>query len=157
MSIFIFGLLLLVGYLLQTYLTLFQLKDFKMKYINLQQIGRVVIGKQKGRVSAGTIILFAINDQNIILKGFKMQGYSFLARFDEFNIFNGEDISLLDQNNQKINGLDKLTRKAIYSARDGFILNINGEIVPPEKSLIEKIIIWFKKIFKKETLHGRSN
>ncbi|EQE82275.1 glucitol operon activator family protein [Clostridioides difficile CD68] len=75
---------LITVYLLNIFLGYLQLKDFNKNYIELKRKGRVAIGRKKGRISSGTIVLILINDDGVIVETRKMQGVTVLARVKSF-------------------------------------------------------------------------
>ena len=100
-----------IAYVLQFLLTMIQMKDFNLNFRDLRKMGRVAIGKKKGGFVAGSIVMFAIDDKGIILKGMCLSGVTVLARFKEINDFNGVDITTITE--EQVKSYSKQVQKAI--------------------------------------------
>ena len=124
-----------VAFVLQFIFASIQIKDFNKNYKRLRKIGRVTIGKYKGAIFAGSIAMFAIDEEEKIIEGVCMSGVSILARFKKFNMLNDENIG----NIQKKLNLPKPVKKAIENASSNYRRIINGEEIKPEKSPIGKV------------------
>ena len=81
--------LAVIVWLLQMILGLWQFKRFSNHLKNLRKIGRVAIGRAKGRFLAGVIVLLVIDNYCRIVKGEIMEGRTVFADFKEFNLLNG--------------------------------------------------------------------
>lgn len=124
-----------VAFVLQFIFASIQIKDFNKNYKKLRKIGRVAIGKYKGAIVAGSIVMFAIDDEGNVIEGVGVSGVSILARFKKIDILNGENIG----NIKKELDLPKPVKKAIENASDNYRRIINGEEIKPEKSPIGKV------------------
>lgn len=124
-----------IAFILQFIFASIQIKDFNRNYKNLRKKGRVAIGKYKGAIIAGSIVMFAIDDEGKILEGAYISGVSILARFKKINALNGENIGEI----KKELNLAKPVTKAIENASNNYKRIINGEEIKPEKSPIGKI------------------
>ncbi|BBM18867.1 transcriptional regulator [Enterococcus avium] len=144
MSFYFIALFLLGSFLLQTYLTTFQLKDFQKNYKQLMQNGRVVIGKNRGRFRAGTIVMFALNDSNEVTQAVQMQGLTFKSRFKDFSALNGIDFTEVSEDHENLLHYNTLTKKAIISAREAFLTNGEPQNIQKE-SLFNKIASKLRK------------
>ena len=100
-----------IAYVLQFLLTMIQMKDFNLNFRDLRKMGRVAIGKKKGGFVAGSIVMFAIDDKGIILKGMYLSGVTVLARFKEINDFNGVDISTITE--EQVKSYSKQVQKSL--------------------------------------------
>lgn len=100
-----------LAWLLQIGLGFLQLRDFNKNFKELRQKGRVVIGKNRGRVKKGSVILIAIDDDCCIFESRIMKGITILARFKAMEILNGENLHSINTNILK--DLDKQTTLAI--------------------------------------------
>ena len=85
------------GYLLQCFFGLMQMKDFSKAFSPLRKMGRVAIGRTNGGFRAGAIVMFAIDENGIILKGKRMMGVTVLAIFKDFTGFEGKNVGELTQ------------------------------------------------------------
>ena len=109
-----------VVWILQTVFGLWQFKKFNSHLKNLRQIGRVAIGRARGRFSAGVLILFVIDDDCRILKGEIMQGRTIFADFKNFDKFNGLTLFELSEEICKSMKLDSQQTAAVISAKQDY-------------------------------------
>lgn len=126
-----------IAYVLQFLLTMIQMKDFNLNFRDLRKMGRVAIGKKKGGFVAGSIVMFAIDDKGIILKGMCLSGVTVLARFKEINDFNGVDISTITE--EQVKSYSKQVQKAILDASSNYITITNCGEIEEEKSPLQKL------------------
>ncbi len=63
MSLIPLMILFLAAFMLQYLFTFMQMKDFNRHYGSLRRMGRVAIGKVKGALRAGAIVMFAIDEE----------------------------------------------------------------------------------------------
>ncbi|WP_019781983.1 transcriptional regulator GutM, partial [Streptococcus sobrinus] len=75
--IYTFAVFVVLAYIVQVILGLRQLKHFNRVYARLRKKGRVAIGRNSGRIKAGTIVMFAIDEEGKVLEGQKMQAVSY--------------------------------------------------------------------------------
>ncbi|MDD7795211.1 transcriptional regulator GutM [Clostridium sp. 'White wine YQ'] len=114
-------LLILIGiicWLLNFALGFIQIKNFNENYIEMRRKGRVVIGRKRGYLQAGTIILLNVDEEDTIFSCKIIQGISVLAKMKQFNGLEGKQINKLTQDD--ISQYRKLTRVAILNAIDNF-------------------------------------
>ena len=107
-------------------------------------MGRVAIGKKKGGFMAGSIAMFAIDDKGIILKGMCLSGVTVLARFKEFNDFNGIDIATITQD--QVKSYSKQVQKSILDASSNYITITSGGTIEEGKSPIQKLTTSMQKV-----------
>ncbi|HDK7176252.1 TPA: transcriptional regulator GutM [Clostridium botulinum] len=100
-----------LAWLLQTALGFLQFKNFNKNFRELRQKGRVVIGKNRGRVKRGSVILIAIDDNCSILESRIMKGITILARFKSMEILDNQNLHSINPNILK--NLDQQTDLAI--------------------------------------------
>ncbi|MCR1972676.1 transcriptional regulator GutM [Clostridium sporogenes] len=100
-----------LAWLLQTALGFLQFKDFNKNFKELREKGRVVIGKNRGRVKRGSVILIAIDDNCSIIESRIMKGITILARFKTMEILNNQNFHSINPNILK--NLDQQTTLAI--------------------------------------------
>lgn len=146
MNLFIIGLLLVASFVFQYFLTFIQMKSFNRDYRKLRQLGRVVIGRKKGALRAGAIVMFAIDDENKIVEGSSMQGVTVLARFKKFNGFNGIKIDTITENDCKALALSKSLTMAVLDGVLTFKTVSRGEQVPMNDSPFGKLVKKIKSI-----------
>ncbi|EHI74843.1 glucitol operon activator protein [Streptococcus criceti] len=119
--IYTFAAFVVLAYLVQVILGLRQLKHFNQVYARLRQKGRVAIGRNSGRIKAGTIVMFAIDKQGTVLEAQKMQGVTIAAKFKPMPAYLGQDIHYFDHYNPLVRQENKLLQAAIEDARDIFL------------------------------------
>lgn len=96
-NLIIFGFFFILAYLLQSFLTFRQIKEFNRNFQTLRKRGKVVTGKKGGRLIAGMVILFLIDDEGVIIEGAIMQGISVFAKFKPFLDYNGQQLMALNR------------------------------------------------------------
>lgn len=102
---------------MQTVLGFWQFKKFNAHLKNLRQIGRVAIGRARGRFAVGVLILFVIDSNCKILRGEIMKGRTVFAGFKPFENFNGLTLFELDENLCKSMKLSSQETAAVVSAK----------------------------------------
>lgn len=127
------------AFLLQSFLGLQQIKNFNKEYAKMRKNGRVAIGRRPGKLRAGTLIMFSIDEKGIIQYGKKMQGTTVLARFKDLKGYEGIKIDSLDKNSPILKRESKLIKETILSAVQTYNLFINGEEIPEKKAPLVSI------------------
>lgn len=82
-------------FIIQGILTYFQINDYRKTLSRLKKEGKVFVGQQKGRFSAGSIVIFVVNDKNEIANFKEMKGISVFNRFKTRKEFIGLSIDQL--------------------------------------------------------------
>jgi len=140
---FALGILVVGAFLIQSALGFFQIRHFGTEYNELKADGRVAIGKRAGKLTSGTIIMFQLDAEGVIVRGKKLQGTTILARFKPYNNFNGRSIEAIKEDDPDVLAEIKITRKTIMNAVTNYRMFMNGEIIPekesPFKELTKKI------------------
>ncbi len=113
-----------VAWILQILLGLLQIKSFNKRYVQLRRKGKVAIGKVKGKLRAGTVVLIAIDDNCNIVQAEKIQGLTVFARLKSMNTLVGENLLKIDP--VVLDSLDKLTLLAVTDAIDNYITVTEG-------------------------------
>ena len=132
--------LILIGitvWILNFIFGLLQIKDFNKNYIELRKLGKVAIGRKKGRLSSGTIVLIRIKDDGLIEESRKMQGVTVTARVKNFKGLEDKYIGQLEENDLK--KFNKPLKKAILDA----VKNYNAfkiKEVNKEKENLEVVV-----------------
>ncbi|HEY8804128.1 MAG TPA: transcriptional regulator GutM [Clostridium sp.] len=127
-------LLIILGIIVWTangILGLMQIKDFNKNYIELRRIGKVAIGRKKGYIKAGTIVLILIDEQGMVVSSRKMQGVSVFARVKEFNGLEGMCLSNITK--EELNGFNKLMRVSILDAIKTYNTFKGGDVAESHK------------------------
>lgn len=118
---FIFGIFAVGAFLFQTLLGFFQIKHFNNVYQELRSKGRVAIGRRSGKIKAGTIVFFAIDDDAKILDARLMQGVTVLSKFKRKDQYIGQDIHFIDHYHPLVQKENKLTQIAMEDAREIYL------------------------------------
>ncbi|MCZ0717603.1 transcriptional regulator GutM [Aerococcus kribbianus] len=129
----LFGIIAVSAYGIQILLGYQQIKEFNKVYLEVRNKGRVVIGRNPGRLKAGTLILFGIDDKDIIFAAYKMQGVTVFSKFKALEQFIGQDIHFIDQKHPLVQKENRLTQIAMEDARNLFINYQLGIHVEEEK------------------------
>ena len=120
-SIYILGAVVILAYILQIIFGLRQLKHFNTTYSELRKKGRVAIGRRAGKIKAGTIVMFAVDQSGKVLDARRMQGVTVAARFKTMPDYIGQDIHYFDTYTPLIRKENKLLQIAIEDAREVFL------------------------------------
>ncbi|MGI1768517.1 transcriptional regulator GutM [Streptococcus uberis] len=120
-KIVIFGIIVILAYVVQIILGMKQLKHFNKVYAELRKKGRVAIGRRSGKIKSGTIVMFAIDKEGLVLDARKMQGVTVAAHFKQMPNFIGQDIHYFDTFNPLVRNENKLVQIAIEDARELFL------------------------------------
>ncbi|SKA79109.1 DNA-binding transcriptional regulator of glucitol operon [Clostridium sp. USBA 49] len=122
------------AFALQYYLGFKQIKHFGDEYSKMRREGKVAIGRRPGKIQSGTIILFSIDNNGVIRYGKKLQGTTILAKFRDFNQFNGRNIGDIRLEDDEMKKELKITREAVMDAVNNYNAFINGHKIPEKKS-----------------------
>lgn len=119
--IYLFGAFVVGAYLMQVVLGMKQIKHFNQTYQELRRKGKVAIGRRARKIKAGTIVLFAVDQQGKILDARKMQGVTVLAKFHTLSAYIGEDIHYMDKYHSLVRQENKLIQQAMENAREIYL------------------------------------
>ena len=137
-----------LAWLVQSVLGFLQIKHFNRKYAELRRLGRVAIGKRTGKFRAGTVVMFAIDKNNKVLKAAKMQGVTVFSRVRDLKGFEG--IYFPKMKEKEYQHHDQLTRLAIMDALSSYdIIAKVGELQVKKG--------WIDYIFPKKKKNRVSN
>ncbi|MEO1772215.1 transcriptional regulator GutM [Candidatus Enterococcus ferrettii] len=158
--IYVIGAAVIGAYVLQTLLGMKQIKNFNQHYGILRRKGKVVIGVNKGRITAGTIVLFAINSQDEIIAAKKMQGTSVFADFRAFDQLIGYSLQELTEDHPALAKENKLTQKAVMQGQKNLQKFHSGTATTKAhqpvysgvnlKILVSNQLFLYKKKFRKD-------
>lgn len=138
-----------IAYVIQFLLTMLQIKNFNKNFAVLRKMGRVAIGKKKGGLKAGSIAMFAIDDDGIILRGLYLSGVTVLARFREIKDFNGIDIASIKE--EHVTKYPKQVQKAILDASYNYMTITSGrEIEDNPQTPMQKVTGSIKNMIVQE-------
>ncbi len=113
-SIIVLIIIAIVVWILNFTLGLIQIKDFNKNYIELRKLGKVAIGRKKGMITSGTIVLIRIENDGLILESRKMQGVTVAARVRNFQGLENMYIDKIEEEDLK--KFNKPLKKAILDA-----------------------------------------
>lgn len=143
MAILLFMAAIMAAWVLQTLLGTYQLKDFNKNYSAMRARGPVSIGRSKGIVRTGVVLLMSLDKDKKIIDARKMQGLTILAKFKSLPLL--ENQHLLDIDPAVYQKLDRFTQKAFDEAVDIYKKVAKGEAIPPSRSPIGSLIASFTK------------
>ena len=105
----------------QTLLGLWQFRRFRSHVRELRRLGRVAIGKSKGRLTAGAIVLLCIDADCRIIKGEILEGVTIFAKCRPFPALEGYHLLELREELCRAAGLTKQQARAACSARQDYL------------------------------------
>ncbi|MFT3888088.1 MAG: transcriptional regulator GutM [Arachnia sp.] len=118
-----------VAWAAQSFFSFRQSQAFAKLFVALRRKGRVAMGRFKGGLVQGAIVLFAVDDDGVILEGHKLQGVTVAARFRPFDLYTGQNLHDIDPELARRYGGP--ARKAVENARENLrIVTAGGQ--PPE-------------------------
>lgn len=126
-----------VSWLLQGALGLIQVRNFNRRYAELRRLGRVAIGKKTGKFMAGTVVMFAINAEALIVKAVQMQGVTVFSRVRSLEGFEGKYLMKLTEG--ELGRVNRLTRFAIKDALNSYDIITKGGELKIKKPLLERL------------------
>ena len=126
MSFMVIAVAMLAAFCLQFLFQMVQMKSFNKFYTKLRKKGRVAIGKAKGGFHAGAII-----------DGCFMRGFTMLARFKNWDFFNGIDVGTIKKDDCATIGVS--LRRAVLNASSNYNTIMSGGEVLEKPSLFTRI------------------
>lgn len=132
---------IMVAWILQTILGTGQIKNFNKHYSELRQVGRVSIGRSKGIIRTGVVLLMGIDKHQKIHTTRKMQGLTIFAKFKDYHLLNGQNLLNIDP--YIYNQMDRYTKQAFDDAVEVYKKVEKGEEVPQQKSPFGKLVSSF--------------
>ncbi|RSL30120.1 transcriptional regulator [Salibacterium salarium] len=142
MILFLLG-VIAVMFVFQCFLGFWQVKDFNKHYGQMRSEGKVAIGRSKGLIRTGVILLMNVDNNHYIHQVRKMQGVTVFARIKPFDSLNGNH--LLKPDADTVKKMDRFTRKAFEDAQHVYRVVQAGGEVPKPKSPLEKLFSITKK------------
>ncbi|VEP40895.1 MULTISPECIES: transcriptional regulator GutM [Tessaracoccus] len=123
-----------LAWIVQSVLSFKQTQAFTRLFVALRRRGRVAMGKFRGGLAQGAIVMFVIDDDGVIVEGQRLHGVTVLARFRAFDAFNGSHIADVDP--ARASGWGKSMVKAVTNARDNYrIISGGGQAPEPPTAL----------------------
>ena len=129
MSFMVIAVAMLAAFCLQFLFQMVQMKSFNKFYTKLRKKGRVAIGKAKGG--------FAIDQDGVIIDGCFMRGFTMLARFKNWDFFNGIDVGTIKKDDCATIGVS--LRRAVLNASSNYNTIMSGGEVLEKPSLFTRI------------------
>jgi glucitol operon activator protein len=114
-----------VVYCTNMVLALMQSKNYTTAYTVLKRRGRVAIGKKKGLLTTGAIVMFLLDEDGTIVEGTRLTGITVLARFRGFPDFEGLPLASIDAGGDR--RFTRSVRLAIDNARDNYLWWMTGQ------------------------------
>ncbi|WP_054712054.1 transcriptional regulator GutM [Bacillus sp. JCM 19041] len=144
MAILLAVICLAVGFLLQSVLGFWQIKNFNERYREMREEGQVAIGRSKGIVRTGVILMLLMDRKGNIIRAERMQGMTIFARFKEVPTLAQQPLFYIDQPVEA--HLDRFTKKALHDARHVYrVVKAGGEIKPPKAPLSKLFFVFTRK------------
>ncbi|MFC7061070.1 transcriptional regulator GutM [Halobacillus seohaensis] len=141
----IFALLMTIAsmFLIQTVLGMGQVKNFNKYYSEMRSEGKVSIGRSKGLIRTGVVLLISIDQKARIKRVKKMQGLTVFARFKDVDGLEGQHLLKVD--NQVLDHFDRFTTKALTDAQHVYRVVQAGGEPPKPKSPLQSVLKLFKR------------
>jgi glucitol operon activator len=138
MTFWIFLIALGIAWVLQSYLSFKQTQSFTKLFVAMRRRGRVAMGRFKGGIVQGAIVLFGIDDDGVITEGHRLNGVTVISRFRAFEDFTGQHIAAIDPAGAARHG--RQVRNAVANARENYrIITAGGEAPEPPSALARSI------------------
>jgi DNA-binding transcriptional regulator of glucitol operon len=118
-----------IVYLTNMVLALMQSRNYTTAYTGLRRRGRVAIGKKKGLLTTGAIVMFLLDEHGTIVEGTRLTGITVLARFRPFTEFDGLSLATIDARADR--RFTTSVCRAVDNARDNYLWWTAGK-TPPE-------------------------
>ncbi|HAP2019913.1 transcriptional regulator [Staphylococcus arlettae] len=141
-------LIVAIGFVLQYFLGLLQIKHFTKNYTDLRSKGRVAIGRRPSIFKSGTLILLQINKKNEIEEGRYMQGVTVFTKFRKLKGLDGLKLNKITDSDLK--NYNKLLVKAILDAQHTLNVIESGGEIEKIPSPLMKVVKKVNRLFKNE-------
>ncbi|MDR1851138.1 MAG: transcriptional regulator GutM [Propionibacteriaceae bacterium] len=128
--IFMIGFAVLYG--VNMVLGLHQAKHYTRAFTDLKRRGRVAIGKHKGLIGSGAIVMFLLDDADRVVEGKKICGVTVFSRFRAFDVLDGQPIAGAEPTRH----LPKVLGKAVENAKANYaVAHSGGRPVDPPTAI----------------------
>lgn len=84
--------LILGAFFLQIVLTIVQIKSYQKNLSQMMQKGKIIIGRQRGMLSSGCVIIIRIDDEFNVIESRYMKGVTVFNRFKKYDEINKKNI-----------------------------------------------------------------
>jgi glucitol operon activator protein len=108
----------IIMWILNFLLGMLQIKNFNKNYMELRKNGKVAIGRKKGYLQAGTIVMILINNGGEVVSSRKMQGVSVFARVRKFTGLEGMELGKITKDD--LAKYNRFMRAAILDAINNY-------------------------------------
>lgn len=115
--IFIFSL-----WILQGFMAYWQIINYRKTLSRLKTKGKVYIGEEKGKLKAGSIVLIAVDENNMIIDVQEMKGFTVFNRFKSKDLYIGKTLDELFSDLSKLDK-DTVTTKAMKKSLKDFSIS----------------------------------
>ena len=144
-----------LAYLLQTALSVSQMRNFTAAYRVLRRQGRVAIGIKKGLFLSGAIVMHAVDDDGDIIDSRKISGVTVFSKFKFFPGFIGRNIRSISADDCV--HLPRSVRKATDNARDNYVTIMAGGTVAEREAPLYALATKARSLFTKITIAKRKD
>ncbi|WP_411842796.1 transcriptional regulator GutM [Salinicoccus sp. HZC-1] len=127
MFIIMLIIILAIGFGVQYFLGMIQIKHFTKNYTDLRSKGKVVIGRKPTILQSGTLVLLQIDNKNRVEEARYMQGVTVFSKIKTLSGLEGKRVDKLE--NDDLTKHNRLLRNAILDAKRTFnIVQSGGEV-----------------------------
>lgn len=123
---------------LQSYLSFRQTKAFAALFVALRRRGRVCIGKYRGGLAQGSIVMFLLDEDGRVVEGHRLNGVTVLARFRELTDFDGLPMDALDARGAARHG--KSVVRAVDNAGSNYRIISSGGHAPEPPTAVGRLM-----------------
>lgn len=127
-----------LAWALQSALSWRQLKAFSSLFVAMRRQGKVCMGKFRGRLAQGAIVMFLLDEDGGIRDGRRLAGVSVLARFRPFPEFNGQAMGEIQP--EQVSRIGRSLVKAVANAKDNYRIVAGGGQAPEPPSAASRTL-----------------
>ncbi|MCE7792923.1 transcriptional regulator GutM [Salipaludibacillus sp. CUR1] len=133
-------LIILIGlaWLVQSFFGFLQIRHFNRHFVEMRREGKVAVGRRRGFLRAGTVVMLGVNTRKEIIDARKMQGVTVLSKVRPMKGIVGKNITKLKETD--IKQYDVLTAASIQDAVAQYkTVVLQGGEVHEKPSLFKRI------------------
>ena len=120
----IFVIALGAAWALQSFLAFKQTQAFTQLFVALRRQGRVAMGKFRGGFTAGSIVMFVLDEDDRVAEGHRLAGTTVTARFKSFDDYNGQFVGMIEP--EASAQLGRPVVKAVKNLRENYLVVAAG-------------------------------